>query len=559
MRLFSLFFPFFGVVCSLVLPGAFANQEPLAAAFQKPKMVKGKSKPLPVLNVPNEYGVYFKAKAALKGKTTLASLGAIERELLLEKLSADNRALDKDLEELFYALEIKRGTQFALTKSWASSLSSFQRALNGLPQFKWIYYWAGSDSIALSKVCSRNKKVKDETCLSLAKRISDVFPKAALETKVLRDLPMPDLAPANDNGVDRLTQTYSEKIEKDEEAFQEVLQNYLNGKDSDLLKSAEEFTAKFPKSALRFRANFLIAEMYTRKGSKDKVTALYQSIIDDIPLSFYAIVSAERLGINLVEKVKKDPILIDSAIFNPNLAEKQALDRAKALFSKKHYDEVGIELDSLSRMKNYSTDFLLYLMRFGFDSNQNLFSFKCASELIQRKYGQFLNDEMIGMIFPDRFLAEVDAAAKQTKVDPLLILSLTKQESGFKAPIISSSGALGLMQLMPFTAVDTKKDIVLSSLKDPASNVSVGTTYLASLLQKYDGNIPFALAAYNAGPHRVAKWQKDAKAGTSRIDWIEAIPFKETREYVMAILRNRFWYQYRRGLVPDKVIEVSTH
>jgi hypothetical protein len=103
------------------------------------------------------------------------------------------------------------------------------------------------------------------------------------------------------------------------------------------------------------------------------------------------------------------------------------------------------------------------------------------------------------------------------------------------------------MQLMPFTAVDTQKDLKLATLRDPAVNVEVGTKYFASLMKKYDNNPVYALAAYNAGPHRVAKWRKDAKPNWGMIEFMESIPFKETRDYVMSILRNRYWYQYRTG------------
>jgi soluble lytic murein transglycosylase len=135
------------------------------------------------------------------------------------------------------------------------------------------------------------------------------------------------------------------------------------------------------------------------------------------------------------------------------------------------------------------------------------------------------------------------------------VQSLMKQESAFKASVLSSSGALGLMQLMPFTALETKDDVVLRTLKEPGPNIEVGTKYLADLLRQYDGNVPYALAAYNAGPHRVAKWRKELKPDATMVDFMEYIPFKETRDYVATILRNRYWYQYRKGLPAQSVFE----
>jgi soluble lytic murein transglycosylase-like protein len=539
---------------------AVAKPEVLAALFQQPKAVKGakgkaKVKAQPLLPIPEEYRVYFKAKTMLAKPLDPAAMEAMESEVLLTKLHAQSRALEKDLEDVFYALEVKKGTRFMMKKAWAQGLESYQRALTGLATFKWIYYWDENDSRALLKDC-KHTKVLDETCFSVAKRVIDAFPKTALETAALRDLTYPPSStPQSEVTGDRLSQTYSEKIEKDEQDFQDVLDLYLKGKDIELLKAGREFTQNYPKSILRFRANFLMAESYTRTGSKKEADPLYQSLIEQSPLSFYAIVSSERLGISLQERVQKEPILVDEDTYNPSLAEKQTLARAKTLFAHRNYDEVGIEIDTLNRVRTYNPDFLLFLTRFAYDANQNLVSFKFLTELIQRKYEHMLSADLVAILFPDRFLKEVDEQAALNKIDPLLVISLMKQESGFKAPVISSSGALGLMQLMPFTAIDVKKDLSLRALKDPGMNIQVGTQYLASLMNKYNGNIPFSLAAYNAGPHRVSKWRKEAKPDVGMIDFIEAIPFKETRDYVMAILRNRYWYQYRRGVPVQSVFD----
>ena len=76
-------------------------------------------------------------------------------------------------------------------------------------------------------------------------------------------------------------------------------------------------------------------------------------------------------------------------------------------------------------------------------------------------------------------------------------------------------------------------------------------------MEKYEGNPAYALAAYNAGPHRVAKWRKEVVPSWSVLDWIEAIPFKETRDYVTSILRNRYWYQVQKGITPVKITELK--
>ncbi len=549
------------IYLSLLPSKTFAQKIVLESLFKSTHQVKksihGKSvaNKTPVLTVPSEYEPFFNAKSVLQRAKDLKMIEQSEDRLLRIRLISDCKALNRESEDLFYALEIKRAEKLAKKKSWFPALKAFSRGLNGLSTFKWPLYWSKNSSVALNSVCTHKKHEIDENCLFLAKKVVDLFPKPAGETEPLRGLPFKDLATGGDVGGDRLSQSYSEKVEKDEQAFDEVLQAYLNQNESDLSKTTLAFNEAYPKSGLRFRAAFLMAELQNQKKEKKQAEINYRMLIEQTPLSFYALVAADRLGVSLTESVSKEPIEVDPSQFNLNPAEKESLKRAQALIEKNHREEAEFELESLSRTRSYSNDFLLYFSKLAHKADLNLQAFKALTELIQRKYDGLLQTEVLEMIFPDRFQKEIEKESIQDHIAPVWVTSLMKQESGFKPQAISSSGALGLMQLMPFTAIDTIKDLELADLKIPASNIEVGTTYIASLFEKYDGNPVYALAAYNAGPHRVAKWKKEARADLGMIGFIEAIPFKETREYVMAILRNRYWYQYRRGVPTASVFD----
>ena len=141
-------------------------------------------------------------------------------------------------------------------------------------------------------------------------------------------------------------------------------------------------------------------------------------------------------------------------------------------------------------------------------------------------------------------------------VEPAVTLGLIRQESSFDTQAGSPVGAQGLMQLMPATAANVARRlneaVSLPALTaDAAYNMRLGTAYLQSLLDQFGGALPLALAGYNAGPNRVVDWLAgygDPRTGTiDMVDWIELIPFNETRNYVQRVIENVVIYAARRG------------
>jgi len=149
------------------------------------------------------------------------------------------------------------------------------------------------------------------------------------------------------------------------------------------------------------------------------------------------------------------------------------------------------------------------------------------------------------ILFPLPFRDEIWKAAEREHLDPFLVCSLIRQESFFRPSIGSSAGAIGLMQMMPATARLLNKELRLDhperKLTTPAINLRLGCRYLRKLLDRYNGSVEHALAAYNAGESRVDNWQLDL---SNEPEWFtEQIPFSETRTYVKTILRNYFYYR----------------
>jgi len=151
------------------------------------------------------------------------------------------------------------------------------------------------------------------------------------------------------------------------------------------------------------------------------------------------------------------------------------------------------------------------------------------------------------ILFPEPYWADIKADAARNGLDPYMVASLIRQETEFNPGAISDRNAWGLMQLLPSVGRSMAREEGLrhfrtDELLNPATNILLGTAYLRQMLDKFGGRPEYAFAAYNAGDDRVTDWQ--SIGNYHGIDeFVESIPFTETREYVQAILRNEEIYR----------------
>jgi soluble lytic murein transglycosylase len=156
------------------------------------------------------------------------------------------------------------------------------------------------------------------------------------------------------------------------------------------------------------------------------------------------------------------------------------------------------------------------------------------------------------ILFPEPYWETIKAESAKNNLDPYLVASLIRQESEFNPSAVSSANACGLMQVLPSEGKRLAHEEGMSNFQsfqlfDPATNIRLGTRYLRKTLDKFGGVTEYALAAYNAGDSRVVDWQ--AAGPYQGIDeFVESIPFTETREYVQAILRNIETYKSVYGV-----------
>lgn len=171
----------------------------------------------------------------------------------------------------------------------------------------------------------------------------------------------------------------------------------------------------------------------------------------------------------------------------------------------------------------------------------------CGWDARQRWLGTPHEALALRALYPIAFAERVLVEAAERDVDPLLVMALMRRESRFDPAARSHANAHGLMQLMPYTAKDVARRLGTrrpsrADLFRPEVNLKLGIWYLASVLRETGNRADHALAAYNAGPRRVARWR--ALSGGSDPDlFIELIGFRETRNYVRKVLNDFFYYQ----------------
>ena len=157
------------------------------------------------------------------------------------------------------------------------------------------------------------------------------------------------------------------------------------------------------------------------------------------------------------------------------------------------------------------------------------------------------------LAFPLAFHPQIAQATQEFDWNPLVFQGLVREESAFQPEVVSWAGAIGLSQLMWPTAKEVwgrmgRKGLQRELLNDPRTNIEVGTYFFNTLMGRWKGHLPLAIASYNAGGGAVSKWVK--ARGELELDaWVETIPYDQTRHYVKRVLGSyqTYWLLYGTG------------
>jgi len=306
-------------------------------------------------------------------------------------------------------------------------------------------------------------------------------------------------------------------------------------------------------SAMYFRSRCL-----NSISNKDEALELKKELISKYPFSFYALIAMDEMGMDVVKSLDES---IKPKVYNEDSISPQdvyAINTASRLIRAGVLDWARKELGSinLDRLNAEYLELVSDMFRF---SNMHDMAFIAAGKLLLNLKG-YNSIEHAQAHFPQPYMDLVANFSKTTGVEPFVIFAIMKRESAFNKDAVSRSGALGLMQLMPYTAERFEPGLDQKKLKDAETNVRLASLYLKKLFEKYDGNLIYIAAAYNAGEESLDRWVKWYGSKLDKIEFIENIPYMETRAYVKSVVANYYMYNalyHKRKVDFDEVMNID--
>ncbi|WP_088894150.1 transglycosylase SLT domain-containing protein [Leptolyngbya ohadii] len=337
----------------------------------------------------------------------------------------------------------------------------------------------------------------------------------------------------------------------------------LNAKKGDAQAAwewARQLVEQNPDSDLAPEASYWVGKWAAALGKQKEAAQAYEYTLSQYPQSYYAWRSAGQLGWQEVGDFttvrEKQPQVVRPDI-RPDLLA--GSDTTKELY------RLGQKRDAWSRWQVEFTNFRQPtvpeqftdgLLRLGVNDNLDgiymLSSLGWRDSEAERAAAKAIKQQPAywQALYPFPYLEPIEQAAQQQKINPLLITALMRQESRFESEIVSSAEAIGLMQVIPETGEWVASQVGLKdyNLKNPIDNIKIGTWYLDYTHREYRNNSLYAVASYNAGPGAVAEWVQEF-GNLDPDQFIERIPYPETKGYVSSVLEN--YWNYLRIYNPE--------
>ncbi len=306
---------------------------------------------------------------------------------------------------------------------------------------------------------------------------------------------------------------------------------------SDRVQAAgvfEGYLEDFPEGRRWQEASYWAGRMRMELGDTSAAEKHIRQIKTRDPVSYYAVIGAELLGELYTMNVSDadDPAIppwLNRGLSDIDLFTEAGLEQAAVA-----------EIDRLREVARTSKNDMLGLAEGLIARGRTIDGINLGWAL--RDEGHEWDSRLIRVAFPLPYLDLIRREAMEWGVDPIILAAIIRQESAFKADIVSRAGAIGLMQVMPPTGAQLARvhgpsDFQEAHLASPEVSLHLGAAYFVEMSARYDGVLPLILSAYNAGPTRATRWKQYPEI-SDLLRFTERIPFVETRGYVKNVRRN---------------------
>lgn len=277
-------------------------------------------------------------------------------------------------------------------------------------------------------------------------------------------------------------------------------------------------------------------------GARDSARTVFAEVRAIDPFTYYGLRAGERIDARLWDFETSQATPAPAGTARDVAARLDALD---VLRGAELEDAAGFEAARIT-VHFAGIEGALYALGEAYHAREQTFNgIRIGRDLLRRE-GAW-NRNLLQLVYPFPYRDAVLREARANGLDPYLVAGLIRQESMFNPRARSPVGALGLMQVMPNTGRTVARTVGVANfqparLTEPALNLRIGTRYLADQIRAHDGRLVDAIAAYNAGPHRVARWKQFPEYRDPDV-FIERIPFQETRDYVKIVQQNARIYR----------------
>jgi soluble lytic murein transglycosylase len=332
---------------------------------------------------------------------------------------------------------------------------------------------------------------------------------------------------------------------------------YKNAQYPDAIGAFESASAHFPRSDYRPSWLYWSARAHGALGEASLADARYTLVATDYMNSYYGRLAVAHLDGRLPptrppaspddpvapSSEPRDEAVAQPAAVSANQTLPQNTPVVRTLLSLELYDQAIDELRYAQRVWGDSS-MIQATMAWIYHQRGD---FRAGINAMKRAYPQYLAiggekmpPDVLKVLFPVGYWSLIRQYSVERQLDPYMMAALISQESNFTADIKSPANAYGLMQILPSTGrqyaklLHINKRFTISMLTTADTNIKMGTAYFSDLVKQF-GGAHYALATYNAGPNRVARWISE-RPGIDRDEFIDDIPFPETQNYVKRIL-----------------------